>query len=111
MSLQSEVICYGTYTDDLKDIMPYDKDKYSPACIGHPVIVKLFYCETRTLAEETAETLGVHIRYPNTHRIRKENVNWDELRRLHPGYKDWYPVAAFKRLLDAGFTCMFYPDY
>lgn len=107
MSMESEVLAIGPYGPEVADCLDFPVDHYDGVPIGHIVVSHHFQCAGRAASGTLAFALGVKPTDFSTHNVRRDNIDWATL------YREWDAdeVDKVKRLVDAGHSLIFLPNY
>lgn len=115
MGMESEVVCVGVFKQELNKYMFYEGD-YDNVPDGTIVETTILCCNTTTSSQSLAGCLGAALGNPITYPVIKSKVDWDGLADM-AAYCNWTSdagvsdVKALMDLLDAGFVCVFRPNY
>ena len=110
MGLNANIICIGPFSSGVLDCLNYDKEDYDGVEEGKLVSVTLFNCNTTDQSHELARCfMDLDPHDFNTHHITENRVRWCMLSMME--FENPSQWERFEKLLDAGFTCIYQPNY
>lgn len=113
MGMDAEIFCIGPYDPSIVDCLSYSAEDYEGTPVGYPVMTTAMNCNTTDASKELARALGVDPGDFGTHRLDPNKINYDGLGEMMPHMVEWgkYEVEDLWRLLEAGFICIYCPNY
>lgn len=112
MGLDANVTCLGKFGEEIVDCLPYGQEFYDGLISGAVVTTQLLNCNTSDQSRQLAIALGTEPWDFGTHCIDKDKVDWYALDELSDSCAEWdeWDVEKLRRLLDAGFICVYQPN-
>ena len=113
MGMEANILCIGQFKKTIAKYLDYEETEYEDTNKGVAVISMFFHCNSSQQSLELAEAVGVEPFNFNTHQIERDKVRWCMLQELCDKNPEWanYHIEALKALLDAGFICIYQPNY
>jgi hypothetical protein len=108
MGLDSFVLGFGPFHEDVIDCLDYSEDFYDGTKEGTVVFTTFFQCNTSSQSRELAEELGCEVWDFNTHELDPCKIN-SKTQRLQELFSA-EEVHQFLRCMSKGFRFFFQPN-
>ena len=113
MGMNAEIIAIGPFSQSVVDVLDYGSEYFKNTKSGSIITVRLFGMSGSSSSREFAKMLGISDPWDfNSHKIKSENINFEELKKfineLHEDYNEEF--ERFLILMENGFEFHFRPE-